>query len=90
MALEYKTKQVTKRLEFNLWVGKIPWSRKWQYSCLENARRATVHEATELKRLRNYLRESCGRKILRWPYDPHLLSVGSLWGRTESDTTEVT
>ena len=20
---------------FNLWVGKIPWSRKW-YSCLEN------------------------------------------------------
>ena len=79
-----------KRLGFNLSVGKISWSRKWQYSCPENVWRATVHEAAELKQLRNYLRESCGRKILRWPYDPHLLSVGQLWGHTESDTTEVT
>ena len=30
----------TKRCEFDPWVGKIPWSRKWQplqYSCLENS-----------------------------------------------------
>ena len=41
---------------FDPWVGKIPWSRKWQptlYSCLENpmargASWATVHEAAEL------------------------------------------
>ena len=29
-----------KRCRFNPWVGKIPWSRKWQtlqYSCLENS-----------------------------------------------------
>ena len=41
---------------FDSWVGKIPWSRKWQptlqYSCLENsmdrgAWRATVHGITE-------------------------------------------
>ena len=33
---------------FDPWVGKIPWRRKWQYSCLENPMdrgtwRATVH-----------------------------------------------
>ena len=29
-----------RRLEFDLWVGKIPWRRKWQplqHSCLENS-----------------------------------------------------
>ena len=41
---------------FRLWVGKIPWRRKWQplqYYCLENsmdreAWRATVHGVTDL------------------------------------------
>ena len=40
-----------KRDEFNTWVRKLPWRRKWnplQYSCLENSVdrgtwRATVH-----------------------------------------------
>ena len=44
-----------KRFEFDPWLGKIPWGRKWQptqYSCLGNstgrgAWRATVHGATE-------------------------------------------
>ena len=37
---------------FDPWVGKIPWRRKWQYSCLENpidggAWGATVHGVAE-------------------------------------------
>ena len=48
-----------KRLWFDLWVGKIPWNRKWQstpYSCLENCLEnsldtgawwATVHRITQ-------------------------------------------
>ena len=52
-----------RRHEFNYWVGKTPWQRKWQplqYSCLENpmdrgAWRATVHGIakswTQLKQL---------------------------------------
>ena len=34
-----------KRRGFNPWVGKIPWSRKWQplqYSCLENTGQRTL------------------------------------------------
>ena len=41
-----------KRHRLDPWVGKIPWSRKWQYSCLESrmdrgAWRATVHGVTK-------------------------------------------
>ena len=33
-----------KRLSFNLWVGKIPWRRKWQYTTVEReAWQAMVH-----------------------------------------------
>ena len=46
---------ICKRKGFSPWVGKIPWSRKWQplqHSCLENpmdrgAWRATVHGVTK-------------------------------------------
>ena len=44
-----------RRQEFDPWIGKIPWSRKWhplQYSCLENSMGrgtwwATAHGVTE-------------------------------------------
>ena len=47
-----------RRLGFNPWVRKIPWSRKWQplqYSCLENSMDrgawwATVHGVTKSQR----------------------------------------
>ena len=47
---------------FNPWIGKIPWRRKWQYSCLESAMDngaslATVHrvakESDRTERLNN-------------------------------------
>ena len=33
--------------EFNPWVGKIPWSRKWQPTIDREAWQATVHGLTE-------------------------------------------
>ena len=51
------------RLRFNPWVGKIPWSRKWQLT----------------------------PEFLPGKFHGQMSLVGySLWGRKESDTTELT
>ena len=38
----------SRRLSFDLWVGKITWKRKWQYTLVEReAWQATVHPVSE-------------------------------------------
>ena len=41
--------QEMQETQFDSWVGKIPWSRKWQplqYSCLENPMDRGIWQAT--------------------------------------------
>ena len=38
-------RQKTQETEFDPWVGRIPWKRKWhplQYSCLKNGQRSLM------------------------------------------------
>ena len=57
-----------RRCGFDSWVGKIPWSRKYQYSCLENpmdrgAWQATVHGVTKSQ---TQLKQLSTASILAW------------------------